>query len=174
MDARLPRCPAPKGGPPLPHCPAAAGTSTASPVAAVCGTLRAGSPSAVAPPRTSLPRCRRPLRLRPSPSHGSCTSVVLQEPQHELCLLSIYCFVAKNVMQERGSETLYLLFGFCDPQPILKVLRLRWATVVSMVQSADLLSLCKFGSFYRILAKLGYDNCPVVFASPTFPFVVLT
>ncbi|CAD6334963.1 unnamed protein product [Miscanthus lutarioriparius] len=44
-------------------------------------------------------------------------------------------------MQERGSESLYLLFGFCDPQPILKVLRLRWATAVSMVQSADLLSL---------------------------------
>jgi len=33
---------------------------------------------------------------------------------------------------------------------------------------------CKLGSFYRILAKLAYDNCPVVFASPTFPFVVLT
>jgi len=67
----------------------------------------------------------------------------------QLCLLSIYCFVAKNVMQERGSESLYLLFGFCDPQPILKVLRLRWATAVSMVQSADLLSLVRFSPSIR-------------------------
>ena len=52
-------------------------------------------------------------------------------------------------MQERGSETLYLLFGFCDPQPILKVLRLRWATAVSMVQSADLLLLVRFSPSIR-------------------------
>jgi len=36
-----------------------------------------------------------------------------------------------------------------DPQPILKVLRLRWATAVSMVQSADLLSLVRFSPSIR-------------------------
>ena len=75
-------------------------------------------------------------------------------PYMQLCLLSIYCFVAKNVMQERGSETLYLLFGFSDPQPILKVLRLRWATAVSMVQSADLLSLVRFSPSIRYRVQL--------------------
>ena len=33
----------------------------------------------------ACPDAGTPLRLRPSPSHGSCTSVVPQEPQHEVC-----------------------------------------------------------------------------------------